>query len=103
MRVPGADVTAYLGFAATLAGGLHGLAGSSSRRRWSKAMPSVGGLQPLPQTLAEAVERFESSAIARDYFGDGFVDHYSAMRRWEVAKYDRAVTDWERRRYFEMV
>ena len=36
-------------------------------------------------------------------FGDAFVDHYVAMRRWEVEKHRRAVTAWERRRYFEQV
>ncbi len=28
---------------------------------------------------------------------------YAAFRQWEVERFQRAVTDWERRRYFEMV
>jgi glutamine synthetase len=103
-RVPGADVNPYLGFAACLAGGLSGI-----ERKLALPPPSVGdvykgeGLTPLPRTLDEAVDLLDASAIARDFFGDGFVDHYVAMRRWEVEKHRRAVTAWERRRYFEQV
>ena len=103
-RVPGSDVNAYLGFAATLAGGLHGI-----ERKLQPPEPIAGdaykatGAPPLPRTLDEAVERFAASAVAREFFGDAFVEHYAAMRRWEVEQQRRAVTDWERARYFEQV
>jgi glutamine synthetase len=42
-----------------------------------------------------------SSAVARSAFGDEVVDHYSNMARVELAAFDAAVTDWERRRGFE--
>ena len=42
-------------------------------------------------------------ALARSLFGDPFVDHYVHTRRWEVSQYQRAVTDWELRRYFEAI
>jgi glutamine synthetase len=103
-RTPGADVNAYLGFAACLAGGLHGI---ESDLPLSPPMTSdvykAEGLEPLPPTLEHAVDRLERSNVARDYFGDAFVDHYVAMRRWEIEKHRRAVTAWERRRYFEQV
>jgi glutamine synthetase len=103
-RVPGADVNAYLGFAACLAGGLSGI-----ERKLTPPPAQQGniyetsGLPPLPRTLEQAIDLFDASAIARDFFGDAFVDHYVAMRRWEVEKHRRAVTAWERRRYFEQV
>jgi glutamine synthetase len=103
-RTPGADVNAYLGFAACLAGGLSGI-----ERGLAPPPPFTGdvykseGLRPLPRTLEAALDLFEAGAIARDYLGDAFVDHYVAMRRWEVEKHRRAVTEWERRRYFEQV
>ncbi len=103
-RVPGADVNAYLGFAACLAGGLSGI-----ERKLTPAAPQQGniyeaeGLPPLPRTLDQAIDLFEASAIGRDFLGDAFVDHYVAMRRWEIEKHRRAVTAWERRRYFEQV
>ncbi len=103
-RVPGADVNPYLGFAACLAGGLSGI-----ERGLTPPPPAEGnvyeneGLTPLPRTLDQAIELLDASAIARDFLGDGFVDHYVAMRRWEVEKHRRAVTGWERTRYFEQV
>jgi glutamine synthetase len=103
-RVPGADLNPYLVFAATLAGGLHGIENGIEPPPATEGNAYDAQDAPaLPRTLAQAIERFEGSALARAYFGDAFVDHFSAMRRWEVGRYDRAVTDWERRRYFEMV
>jgi len=103
-RVPGADVNAYLGFAATLAGGLHGI-----ERKLEPPAPVTGDAykvsdaSPLPCSLDEAADLFETSAVARNFFGNAFVDHYAAMRRWEGEQHRRAVTDWERARYFEQV
>ncbi len=103
-RVPGADVNPYLGFAASLAGGLSGI-----ERNLTPPPPTQGnvyeaeGLPPLPSTLDAAIDLLDRSEIARDHLGDAFVDHYIAMRRWEAQKHRRAVTEWERRRYFEQV
>ncbi|HET8547395.1 MAG TPA: glutamine synthetase, partial [Bryobacteraceae bacterium] len=58
---------------------------------------------PLPKTLEQAVELFRNSALARDWFGDEFVEHYAATRAWEVRQYNKAVTDWELARYFESI
>jgi glutamine synthetase len=102
-RVPGADVNAYLAFAASLAGGLYGI-----ERELAPPEPVAGDAYAqeapgLPRTLGEAIERFAGSAIAREAFGDAFVEHYATMRRREVELFSRAVTDWERQRYFEQV
>jgi glutamine synthetase len=103
-RTPGADVSAYLGFAACLAGGLSGVdEGLTPPPPMQSDVYKSEGLPPLPSTLAEALTLFEQSERARDWFGDAFVDHYVAMRRWEVEQHRRAVTEWERRRYFEQV
>ncbi len=103
-RVPGADVNAYLGFAASLAGGLHGLEqGLDCPPPTEGDAYAASDAPKLPRSLPEAVERFAASALAREYFGDEFVEHYARMRQWEVDAFRRAVTDWERRRYFEQV
>ena len=44
-----------------------------------------------------------ASPIARDLFGDSFVDHFCATREWEWRQFEDAVTDWETRRYFEII
>jgi glutamine synthetase len=103
-RVPGADMNPYLAFAASLAGGLYGI-----EQKLEPPPPVKGSAYndakaaALPGSLPEALERFRASELARRYFGDEFVDQYVAFREWEVEKVRRAVTDWERRRYFEMV
>jgi glutamine synthetase len=103
-RVPGADINPYLAFAATLAGGLHGL-----ENKLDPPPPTKGSAynnsdaQPLPASLPEALASFKGSDLPRKYFGDAFVDQYTAFREWEIRKHRLAVTDWERRRYFEMV
>src|SRR5437870_13289793 len=103
-RAPGADMNPYLAFAASLAGGLHGL------EKQLEPPPMVRGsaykaldAAPLPNSLPQALETFRSSELARRWFGDEFCNQYLAFREWEVEKHRRAVTDWERRRYFEMV
>jgi glutamine synthetase len=57
----------------------------------------------VPKTLAEATALFEKSAFARQAFGEEVVDHYAHFFRTEQAASDRAVTDWERIRYFERI
>jgi glutamine synthetase len=103
-RVPGADLNPYLAFAATLAGGLHGIESKLEPPPATKGSAYNATDAPaLPGSLPEALERFQESDLPRRYFGDQFVDQYVAFRRWEVDQHRLAVTDWERRRYFEMV
>lgn len=103
-RVPGADLNPYLAFAATLAGGLHGI-----ENKVEPPLPVRGSAYdaddaaPLPMSLPDSLRRFGESDLPLRYFGEEFVEHYAAFRKWEIEKHERAVTDWERRRYFEMV
>lgn len=102
-RVPGADLNPYLAFAATLAGGLHGIENKLEPPSPTKGSAYNADAPPLPGSLPEALKRFSESALPRRYFGDAFVDQYIAFRRWEVEQHRLAVSDWERRRYFEMI
>ena len=43
------------------------------------------------------------SEVARDWFGDDFVDHFAATRDWEWRQWLDGVTDWEMKRYFEII
>jgi glutamine synthetase len=60
-------------------------------------------LPRVPYTLARAVEQFSSSEFAKLAFGSEAVEHYTHFYRTEAAAYDKAVTDWERKRYFERI
>jgi hypothetical protein len=61
------------------------------------------GTPRAPRSLKETTAVFKTSAAARDWFGDDFVDHFAATREWEWRQWQDAVTDWERMRYFEIV
>ena len=56
-----------------------------------------------PRTLIETTRNFQQSAIARDWLGDGFGDHFAATRDWEWRQWLDGVTDWEMKRYFEII
>ena len=57
----------------------------------------------VPDSLGEAVELFASSEFARASFGSEVVEHYAHFFRSEDRLYRKAVTDWERKRYFERI
>ena len=104
-RCPGADVNPYLAMAAVIAAGLHGV-----ERGLKLTAPPItgtnGGAEHIPRaprTLIETTRVFKQSAVARDWFGDAFVDHFAATREWEWRQWLDGVTDWELKRYFEII
>lgn len=103
-RIPGADVNPYLAFAALLAAGLAGIrdriepgAGVGHDNAYS-----TSGLPSMPTTADEAVSDFVASPFARAAFGDAVVDDIANFCSQEVAASRRAVTDWDRRRLFDI-
>jgi glutamine synthetase len=104
-RCPGADVNPYIAMAACLAAGLNGI----ERNLKLTAKPISGTNQGAddvpraPRSLIETTQVFRQSEVARDWFGDDFVDHFAATREWEWRQWQDAVTDWELRRYFEII
>jgi glutamine synthetase len=100
-RAPGGDVNQYLAVAALIAGGLYGIDNSLELPDALEGNAYKSGAERLPTTLAEAVELFDNSTIAREAFGDDVVDHYLNYARVELKAYNAAVTDWERIRGFE--
>jgi glutamine synthetase len=104
-RCPGADVNPYLAMAAVIAAGLAGV-----EKKLKLTAPPIHGtnqgaenIPRAPRTLIETTRIFKDSDNARDWFGDDFVDHFAATRDWEWRQWLDAVTDWERKRYFEIV
>jgi len=100
-RVPGGDVNPYLAVAALLAAGLHGIEHELPLPTELTGNAYIADTPRLPPTLREAAELFASSEVAVDAFGQDVVDHYANAARVELAAFDTAVTDWERRRGFE--
>ena len=103
-RIPGADCNPYLVYSAALAAGLDGITNRIEPPAHFDGDVYQSDLVPaVPGSLAEASGLFADSEFARSSFGDAVVDHYVHFFRTEQAAFDRAVTDWERRRYFERI
>ena len=103
-RIPGADANSYLAFAGVLAGGLYGV-----RNKLVLEDAYVGNgyeatnLPRIPSTIVEAIELWKNSTIARECFGDDVHHHILTMAQTEWDAFNKSVTDWERKRYFELI
>lgn len=103
-RIPGADCNPYLAFAATIASGLAGIEHRiEPPDEFRGDVYQATELPRVAHTLEEATDAFAASDVARAAFGDEVVDHYARAAEVEASAYRRAVTDWERNRYFERI
>ena len=103
-RIPGADCNPYLAFAASLASGLDGIKNRIEPPACFEGDVYAARELPLvPQSLEAATSTFRDSAFTRDAFGEDVVEHYAHFYTTEQLAYAKAVTDWERRRYFERI
>ncbi|MBN8823123.1 MULTISPECIES: glutamine synthetase family protein [unclassified Spirosoma] len=104
-RVSGSDTNPYLAIAASLASGLYGI-----RHKLTLDIPASAGNGYadkrngiLPTNLDEATQAMAHSPVAAELFGAEFVDHFTRTRNWEWRQYLRQVSDWELKRYFEII
>jgi glutamine synthetase len=105
VRISGSDVNPYLAMAAAVASGLYGI-----QKRLKLDAPAVQGnayaaaeIERLPNNLWHATERMRQSELAREILGEAFVTHFCCTRLWEWQQFQQSVTDWEVRRYFEII
>ncbi len=104
-RVIGSDVNPYLAMAASLASGMYGI----KNKLKLKQPPTKGNGYKnfsngvLPKTLDEATQMMKHSPVAKEIFGEKFVEHFVQTREWEWRQHLKAVTDWEYKRYFEII
>ena len=91
----------YLYFASQIYAGLDGLA-----RKLDPGPPSdtpyEAKAEPLPRTLAEALECLRADEVLREGLGAGFVDYFCRIKDAEIARFNLEVSDWEQREYFEL-
>ncbi len=104
-RVVGSDCNPYLAMAACLASGLYGI----EKGLTLDAPETIGnGYKDfkngtLPYSLSDATEQMKNSEIARQLFGNDFIDHFAKTREWEWKQFSKQVTDWELKRYMEII
>ena len=97
----------YLAFSAILAAGLAGIEGGYELPPEATANPSdVGdralrdaGVELLPSSLSEALDRMESSELMRDTLGDHIFEWFLRNKRSEWNDYKAHVSQFELDRY----
>jgi glutamine synthetase len=104
-RVIGSDVNPYLAMAGCLASGLYGI---KNKLKLKQPATIGNGYEDfsngvLPSTLIEATRQMKASKIAKELFGETFVEHFTQTREWEWKQHLKSVTDWEYKRYFEII
>ena len=104
-RVVGSDTNPYLAMAACLAAGLYGI-----RNKLKLKQPATIGNGykdesngKFPKNLHDASTTMKDSKVANELFGERFVQHFTDTRDWEWRQYSKVVTDWELKRYMEIV
>ena len=105
-RVAAADGNPYLALAAAIGSGLWGIENDLTPpdaivgNAYALDLPNE---IRLPATLWEAAQNLRKSQAAHDLFGAEFVTHFAQSREWEEREFRKAITDWELRRYFEII
>ena len=105
VRVGGADLNPYLALSACLAAGAYGIREKlplNTDPIKGNAYESLAG-EKLPSTLEEASLKMKEDKLAGEILGEDFVDHFVNTRLWEWRQHKEAVTDWELKRYFEII
>ena len=111
VRVPGADMNPYFALSAIFLLGLRGVRAqlpltlppvAVMRAREQEAREGLGtgtgtgGAVKLARSLEEATRLFgREGSVAREVFGDEFVEHYKGTREHEVKLWNESVTNWE--------
>jgi glutamine synthetase len=101
-RTGSADANPYTIIAANIAAGLHGLEHQLEPPEQIRADAYTVDATPLPTNLGHALDLLEASTVAKQYLGENFVKMFLTIGRHEVSLFEKAVTDWERERYWEM-
>ncbi|MCH7600094.1 MAG: glutamine synthetase [Myxococcales bacterium] len=103
-RIPGGDANPYLAYAGMIAAALDGI-----EKQTDPGPLFVGdgytaeALPRIPNSLNEAIVAFESNPLMRAALGEEVVEHLLHFARSEQQIFDKAVTDYERARYFERI
>jgi glutamine synthetase len=96
-RAPDTAANPYLAFAVILAAGLRGVTGNYELPKEGKRVA------PLPQSLAEALNLMEKSALLEETLGSHLVEWFLRNKRAEWDGYRAQVTAFELERYLPLL
>ncbi|RDC57383.1 glutamine synthetase [Pedobacter chinensis] len=104
-RIVGSDTNPYLALSACLAAGMYGV-----KNKLKLEQPATKGNGytdlsngVLSRNLFEATEKMKNSDLAKELLGADFVAHFAMTRAWECKQFAKVVTDWELKRYLEII
>ncbi len=112
-RIGSADLNPYLAMAVILAGGIAGLRhkipppDEFTNMAWG--LPE--GYQRLPDSISKATDALAADELLHEILGEHVVDYWMKSRRMEWLLFhteggdpdSKAISDWEYRRYFEVI
>lgn len=105
-RTPGADANPYLALAALMAAGLYGIENQvepsqqTTNNAYNNETPDH---LKFPRDFRDAIEMFSGSDIAREQFGDEFVEAYAGTRHSQAEQFQSFVTQQELERFFDLI
>src|SRR5450432_570468 len=104
-RVVGSDSNPYLAMAGCLAAGLYGIKNKMKLKQPATVGNGYNDKKNgvLPKNLWDASQAMKTSSVAKELFGNDFVQHFTGTREWEWKQFSKVVTDWELKRYFEII
>ena len=111
LRFPDPSCNPYLAFATMLAAGLDGIQNqrvapppvSDDVYEYSLEELAEHDIQTLPATLGEALDELGSDAVVREALGEHVYNVFHRAKSAEWEEYRLQVSDWERRRYLELL
>lgn len=103
LRSPDALANPYLAIAVSLAAGLDGIErglelpeqGANEALQLSERELRARGIEPLPETLNEALDRFEDSDFMKEVLGEHIHSFYLRKKREEWEEYTSNISQWE--------
>ncbi|UOB17024.1 glutamine synthetase family protein [Abyssalbus ytuae] len=104
-RIPGADVNPYLALYSLLSTGLESIKNKTPLTHEEQQGNAYSDTRNtlLAKSLEEAVDIMEKNKALKKVLNPKFLDHFILTRKWEIKQYQKAVTDWEIKRYLEII
>jgi glutamine synthetase len=103
-RIPGGDVNQYICYSAMIASGINGI-----QQKTKPPTIQTGNSYDLkeivrpPQDLLTAAGLFKKSELMQKLLGEDVHKHYSDFYHNEAMEFESHVTEWEFKRYFDII
>lgn len=103
-RIPGGDANQYLSYSAVISAGLKGLKEKIMPPELFKGSSyDIKDFKRPPLDLSESLDYFRNSSLIKEYFNEKEVEFLTKFYENEVIQYEKNVTDFELKRYFNLI